>query len=124
MVGRQSAASWKAGRKFKHSDSGYILLGAIIERHTGTNYGATAPELLGFDKLGLKQTWFETLEPAPGGIADRAHQYMNGVDTYAHDPSLDLYGGGGVATTTSEMSTFFSALLRGRVFERKATLDT
>jgi D-alanyl-D-alanine carboxypeptidase len=114
----------KPGERFKYSDTGYILLGAIIERYTGKNYGAAARELLGFYKLGLKQTWFETLEPAPAGVGDRAHQYMNGVDTYGHDPSLDLYGGGGIATTTSDMSTFFSALLGGRVFEKQATLDT
>lgn len=114
----------KPGERFKYSDTGYILLGAIVERHTGKNYGVAARELLGFDKLGLKQTWFETLEPAPRGVADRVHQYMNGADTYGHDPSLDLYGGGGVVTTSSEMSSFFSALLRGRVFDKKATLDT
>jgi len=63
----------KPGERFKYSDTGYILLGAIIEHHTGKNYGVAARELLGFDKLGLKQTWFETLEPAPAGIAERAH---------------------------------------------------
>jgi D-alanyl-D-alanine carboxypeptidase len=114
----------RPGERFKYSDTGYILLGAIIEHHTGKNYGIAARELLGFDKLGLRETWFETLEPAPSGIAGRAHQYMNGVDTYGHDPSLDLYGGGGVATTISDMSAFFSALLGGKVFEKKATLDT
>jgi D-alanyl-D-alanine carboxypeptidase len=75
------------------------------------------------DRLGFRYTWWETLEPAPAG-ADRAHQYMNGVDTYAFDPSLDLYGGGGIAATVSDMGAFISTLTAGRVFERKATLDT
>jgi D-alanyl-D-alanine carboxypeptidase len=114
----------KPDERFRYSDTGYILLGAIIERHTGKNYGVSARELIGFEKLGLKHTWFETLEPAPAGVADRVHQYMNGVDTYGHDPSLDLYGGGGIATTIGDMSAFFTALLGGRVFEKKATLDT
>lgn len=114
----------KPGELFRYSDTGYILLGAIIERHTGKNYGAAARELIGFDKLGLKETWFETLEPVPAGVADRAHQYMNGIDTYGTDPSVDLYGGGGVATTISDVSAFFTALLTGRVFEKPATLDT
>lgn len=114
----------KPDEKFKYSDTGYILLGAIIERHTGKNYGAAARELIGFDKLGLKSTWFETMEPAPTGVAPRAHQYMSGNDTYNLNPSFDLYGGGGVVTTTADMSTFFSALIGGKVFDRKATLDT
>jgi D-alanyl-D-alanine carboxypeptidase len=114
----------RPGELFRYSDTGYILLGAIIERHTGKNFGAGVRELLDFDKLGLKETWMETLEPAPTGIADRVHQYMNGVDTYAHDPSLDLYGGGGIAATVSDISSFFTALLAGRVFQKTATLDT
>lgn len=112
------------GERFRYSDTGYILLGAIIERYTGKNFGAGVRELIGLNKLGLQQTWFETLEPAPRGVADRAHQYMNGVDTYGHDPSLDLYGGGGVAASMSDVSAFFTALLSGRVFEKRATLDT
>jgi D-alanyl-D-alanine carboxypeptidase len=112
------------GEKFRYSDTGYILLGAIIERYTGKNFGAGVRELLDFNKLGLQHTWFETLEPAPRGVADRAHQYMNGVDTYGNDPSLDLYGGGGVAAPISDVASFFSALLAGRVFQKQATLDT
>jgi D-alanyl-D-alanine carboxypeptidase len=110
--------------QFRYSDTGYILLGAIVERYTGKTFGAGVRELVGLDRLGLKRTWFETLEPEPAGTPERVHQYMNGVDTYAFDPSLDLYGGGGVAATVGDLGAFISALLAGRVFEKKATLDT
>ena len=112
------------GSQFRYSDTGYILLGAIVERYTGKTYGAGVRELVGLDRLGLKRTWFETLEPEPAGTAERVHQYFSGVDTHAMDPSVDLYGGGGVAATVSDMGAFLSALLGGRVFEKKATLDT
>jgi D-alanyl-D-alanine carboxypeptidase len=110
--------------QFRYSDTGYILLGAIVERYTGKTFGAGVRELVGLDRLGLKRTWFETLEPEPAGTTERVHQYMNGVDTYGFDPSLDLYGGGGIAATVGDLGTFMSALLAGRVFEKKATLDT
>lgn len=112
------------GERFKYSDTGYILLGAIIERHTGKNLGAGVRELLEFDRLGLRRTWFETLEPEPPGAGERAHQYINGIDTYWHDPSFDLYGGGGIVAPLEELGGFLQALLQGRVFERRATLDT
>ena len=112
------------GAQFKYSDTGYILLGAIVERYTGKNLGAGVRELVGLEKLGLRHTWFETLEPEPSGEPERVHQYMNGVDTHAFDPSVDLYGGGGIAATISDMGGFITALLGGRVFEKKATLDT
>jgi D-alanyl-D-alanine carboxypeptidase len=112
------------GAKFKYSDTGYILLGAIVERYTGKNLGAGVRELLGYERLGLRETWWESLEPAPAGIADRAHQYLGGMDTYDVDPSMDLYGGGGIAATLPDVAKFFTALQAGRVLERRATLDT
>ena len=110
--------------QFRYSDTGYILLGAIVERHTGKNLGASVRELVGLDRLGQRHTWFETLEPVPPGTPDRVHQYTNGVDTHGHDPSLDLYGGGGIAAPIAELGGFLSALMGGRVFEQRATLDT
>jgi len=112
------------GERFKYSDTGYILLGAILERHTGKTLAAAVRELLAFERLGLSRTWFETLEPEPPGVAERVHQYMNGVDTFGHDPSFDLYGGGGIAAPIAELGGFITALVGGRVFERAATLDT
>ena len=112
------------GAQFRYSDTGYILLGAVIERYTGKSLGAGVRELLRFDRLGLRQTWWETLEPAPAGVADRAHQYMAGADTYDVDPSVDLYGGGGIAAPLADVAAFVSALQTGKVLERRATLDT
>jgi D-alanyl-D-alanine carboxypeptidase len=112
------------GERFKYSDTGYILLGAIVERYTGGNLGTGVRALLGFERLGLRHTWFETLEPEPAGAAERVHQYMNGLDTFGHHPSLDLYGGGGIAAPIGELGGFLTALFTGRVFERGATLDT
>ena len=112
------------GGQFRYSDTGYILLGAVIERYTGKTLGAGVRELIGFERLGLRQTWWETLEPAPAGVADRAHQYLSGYDTYGHDPSVDLYGGGGIAAPLADVAAFMSALQSGKVFQRGATLDT
>jgi D-alanyl-D-alanine carboxypeptidase len=112
------------GEKFSYSDTGFILLGAIIERYTGKSFGAGVRELVGLDRLGLKSTWMETLEPEPAGVAPRAHQYMTGDDTYLLDPSFDLYGGGGIAASVPDLAGFTTAVLTGKVFEKAATLDS
>ncbi len=111
------------GSVFHYSDTGYILLGEIVERVTGQSMAAALRSLLGYDKNGWNATWFETLEPAPAGVADRAHQYMGDVDTYAFDPSFDLYGGGGLAATPRDMARFTRALFEGKVYRKKETLD-
>jgi D-alanyl-D-alanine carboxypeptidase len=56
------------GKQFRYSDSGYVLLGLIVERYSGQALGPAVRSLVGFDKLGLRHTWWETLEPAPSGM--------------------------------------------------------
>lgn len=75
------------GAQFRYSDSGYVLLGAIIESYTGRPLGPAVRELVGFSRLGLTHSWWETMEPAPSGMADRAHQYLGGFDAYDIDLS-------------------------------------
>ena len=112
------------GTVFHYSDTGYILLGAMIERLTGLTLGAAFRELLGFDRIGLTRTWLETIDPEPWFGGERAHQYLGAIDTRAHDPSFDLYGGGGLAAPVRDMAAFTRALMTGKVFAKPATLTT
>jgi D-alanyl-D-alanine carboxypeptidase len=61
------------GQTFAYSDTGYILLGEIIERKTGTHLGTAYRSLLRFDALGMTSTWMEAFEPAPPALANIAH---------------------------------------------------
>ncbi|GAB1343169.1 serine hydrolase domain-containing protein [Gemmatimonas sp.] len=112
------------GAQFRYSDSGYVLLGLIIERYSGQSLGVAVRTLVRFDRLGLRHTWWEQLEPAPRGVADRAHQYLGGLDAYGIDPSFDLYGGGGLVAPMAEVAHFLTALLDGQVFDTRETLET
>lgn len=112
----------KPGGKFSYSDTGYILLGAIVEEITGQDLPDAVREQLGFDRLGLDGTYWERYELA--GERERAHQVFDGRDTYDWNPSMDLYGGGGLVAPTADVARFFDALLEGRVFARARTLRT
>lgn len=111
------------GAQFRYSDSGYVLLGFIVERLTGIPLGPAVRTLAGFERLGLRHTWWEIMEPMPASTPDRAHQYLGGFDTFEIDPSFDLYGGGGIAAPMAEVAQFLTALLDGRVLAQRATLD-
>lgn len=111
----------KPGEKFSYSDTGYILLGAIVERITGQDLPDVVREQLGFERLGLDGTYWERYELA--GERERAHQVFDGRDTYDWNPSMDLYGGGGLVAPAADVARFFDALLEGRVFEREDTLQ-
>ena len=108
------------GEKFAYSDTGYILLGAIIERITAQTLAQAVREQLRLDALGAPGTYWERYESPVGGA--RAHQRFEGLDTYGWDPSMDLYGGGGLVAPPVDVAVFFDALLGGRVFKRAQTL--
>ena len=68
--------------------------------------------------LGLDATWWERDEIAPTTAGPRAHQYYLDFDTTNWNPSLDLYGGGGLLTDADDLGIFLRALLAGRVRRR------
>jgi D-alanyl-D-alanine carboxypeptidase len=113
------------GERFHYSDTGYVLLGQLIETITGLPQAKAYETLLSYDQLGFTSTWFETLEPPPPQASPRAHQYHHPSDTdsYHFDPSFDLYGGGGLVSTVADLNRFYIALFGARVIGR-ASLRT
>ena len=111
------------GTVFHYSDTGYLLLAEIIERLSGKPLAESLRSLLNYERNGWKTTWLETLEKAPAGVSDRAHQYIGETDTYAFDPSFDLFGGGGLAASPRDMAAFTRALFEGKVYRKKETLE-
>ena len=79
-------------RPFSYSDTGYVLASSLIECASGLPIAGTWHELLGFDTLGVDATYLESLEQVPAGAGPRSHQFLDDVDTYSFDPSMDLYG--------------------------------
>jgi D-alanyl-D-alanine carboxypeptidase len=110
------------GERYHYSDTGYILLGEIVERVTGERLGPAVRRLVGFEQLGLDHTYWEQLEPAPAGAKPRAHQYAGDFDNITLDASHDLYGGGGLVSTVGDLTRFYRALFHGRVVHDRALL--
>lgn len=111
------------GEVYRYSDTGYVVLGLVLEAADGRPLSEVVRDRVGLDRPGLSHTWWETLEDPPVG-ADRAHQYLGGRDTYAWDPSFDLYGGGGLVSTADDLAIFIRALFLGGVYRDAATADT
>jgi D-alanyl-D-alanine carboxypeptidase len=110
------------GERYGYSDTGYVILGEIIERASGEPLAGALRRLLDFRGLGLRSTYFESLEPAPRGALTRARQSLGTTDVTGFDASFDLYGGGGLVSTTADLDRFFRALLQGRLFRHRETL--
>ncbi len=111
------------GEKYFYSDTGYILLGEIIEKFSDGSLAAGLRSLLNFSALGLRDTWLETLEDHPRMNEKPVSRYFRGTDATEWDPSVDLYGGGGLVSTATDLATFIHALFNDQVFEHESTLD-
>jgi D-alanyl-D-alanine carboxypeptidase len=125
----QSAMAWgdplgDPGEVYRYSDTGYVLLGEIVANASGQPMATAVREMLDFERLGLGSTWWENLEPRPEGVPERAHQYFGEIDTYEFNPSLDLYGGGGLVATVGDMGRFMRALFTGGVYANPETAIT
>ncbi|MGC1522277.1 MAG: serine hydrolase domain-containing protein, partial [Steroidobacteraceae bacterium] len=112
----------KPGERYAYSDTGYLILGEAIENITRQSLPSAVREQLDLKGLGLESTYFESLEKTPPGALPPAHQYLDATDTSGFDPSFDLYGGGGLVSTTADLDRFLRALLQGRIFKHRSTL--
>ncbi len=111
------------GEKNIYSDAGYIILGTVITRITGSTLGPSVRDLLDFERLGLEVTYWEYMEEPPAQAGSRAHQYFGEADATSWNASFDLYGGGGIVTDSRELGLFMRKLLKGEVFANGSTLE-
>ena len=112
------------GTTFAYSDTGYVLLGEIIEQVSALPQASAYRSLLNFERLGVRHTWFETLESAPRDLPARAHQFAGSIDATDFNPSFDLFGGGGLVSIVDDTSTFLRSLMALRIFDKAETLAT
>jgi len=110
------------GERWAYSDTGYLLLAEIVERQTGEPLAAAVRNLLRFEKLGLEETWFETQEMPPRHLPARLRQRIGKIDVTDFDPSFDLWGGGGIVSTVSDLALFMNAFVKGQLFDRPESL--
>lgn len=110
------------GEAHNYSDTGYILLGEIIENTMKMGLADAMRELLKFDQLGMSSTWLESLEKCPEGLPRSVKRYLEDLDATSWDNSIDLYGGGGLQSTTRDLATFLQALFSNQVYEQSETL--
>lgn len=115
LLAEYSAARHPPGQCFAYSDTGYVILGQMIEQLSGMSLNDAIRHYLALDQLGLHRTWMENDPNAPAENQQRVHQYHEQHDTYYWHASMDLFGGGGLLSTARELSIFLRSLLRGEV---------
>lgn len=105
------------GTAFAYSNTGYALLGRIVEVVSGKRYAAFLQDEF-FGPLGMRHTWVRT--PAMDTLHDTDRAYgmrrgKQGMEPFDQVPDLYLYGPGGIYATASDLVVWAEALSRGRV---------
>lgn len=111
------------GELYSYCDTGYIILGEIIGSFFNGDYAIGLRQLLHFDRLELDATWLETLESHTMENDDPVHRYFRSTDVTSADPSLDLYGGGGLMSTCADVARFIQLLFTHNIYDKESTLD-
>ncbi|MBP8239045.1 MAG: beta-lactamase family protein [Saprospiraceae bacterium] len=110
-------AYFQPGEDVRYSNTGYIMLGMLIEHVEGKPFYEVFEEKI-FAPLGLSMTTFAATDPVPDGIV-RGYidiysnvqviecTYFSGWDYYTAD--------GGLISNPYDLNVFFRALMEGRI---------
>jgi D-alanyl-D-alanine carboxypeptidase len=105
------------GTRMLYTDTGYIVLGQVLEFVTGTSLPAIVRRNCLLDELGMANTHWERFEAPPKPEPPRARVQLGDEDWEDVDCSIDLYGGGGLVSSIADLTTWWRALFHDEILE-------
>ena len=117
---RKKPLEFAPGAKFRYANTGYTLLGFIIERVSGKSYGEFLQENI-FTPLGMQQTGYE--DPLRI-IKNRATGYRqlpgDPITNVPYAEMIRLYAAGGIYSTTEDLLLWDKALYTNKLLSGKS----
>jgi CubicO group peptidase (beta-lactamase class C family) len=105
---------FEPGERYQYDNSGYFLLGAIIEKASGMTYEAFLKKRI-FDVVGMPQT---SLESTSRITARRVHGYSKTDDTWTNADWMSMtqpYAAGAIVSTVDDLAKWDAALYTGKL---------
>jgi CubicO group peptidase (beta-lactamase class C family) len=118
---KEQPPEFEPGAQYKYDNSGYFLLGAIVEQASGMGYEAFLKKRI-FDVVGMPQTWLESTSRV---IPRRARGYSRTGDTWTNADWMSmtqLYAAGAIVSTVDDLARWDAALYGGTLV-RPQTLE-
>jgi CubicO group peptidase (beta-lactamase class C family) len=110
---------FEPGSKWSYNNSGYVLLGAIIEKVTGKNYEAVLTERI-LKPLGMMNTGYDHHATV---LAKRASGYGKTPTGFINAPYLDMslpYAAGSIYSTVGDLYKWEQALHEGSILSAES----
>jgi CubicO group peptidase (beta-lactamase class C family) len=117
----KATPDFEPGTRALYSNSGYFLLGIIIEKITGKSYEANLQEKIA-TKIGLRDTYTATGHIDVNNQESLTYFIFPGSDwkeVPETHPSI-LFGSGAIVSTPGELATFIQALFEGKIISKKS----
>src|SRR5262249_14654414 len=104
----------------RYSNSGYFLLGLIIEKLTGKSYWEALQERI-TSRIGLKDTYTATGNIDVNKNESLTYFYLGGDWKQVPEthPSI-LFGGGSIVSTPNDLAKFIQALFDGKLVSKES----
>lgn len=112
---------FEPGAQYKYDNSGYFLLGAIVEKASGMGYEAFLKKRI-LDVVGMPQT---SLDSTSRVIPRRARGYTKTGDTWTNADWISMtqpYAAGAIVSTVDDLARWDAALYAGALV-RPQTLE-
>ena len=109
---------FEPGSQYKYNNSGYFLLGAIIDKVTGKTYEETLKENI-LDPLNMQNTGYDHHNTI---LPKRAAGYEKGFDGFINAPYLDMslpYAAGAMYSTVEDLYLWDQTLYTEKLLSKK-----
>lgn len=120
-ITKDQPLNFPPGTKWLYCNTGYVILGAIIEKVTGASYGDFVQKNI-FEPLGMKNTRYATNF---GLVANRAYGYSKDGDAIVNAQFLSMsqpHAAGALESTVDDLAIWDAAVASGKLLS-KASWD-
>ncbi|MEM9917417.1 MAG: serine hydrolase [Bacteroidota bacterium] len=110
---------FEPGTQYRYNNSGYYLLGVIIEKASGMSYADFVKKNI-FDKVGMKNSYYDNAQQI---IPMRAAGYVKEGDEYRNANFLDMsvpYAAGSLLSTVEDWYLWNQALRAGKLIKKES----
>jgi len=116
---RDKPLDFPPGKYYSYNNSGFFLLGLIIEKVTGKPYETIVKEYI-LDPLGMTQSGFDFIN-LPAAIKAEGYEFWNKEKAipYNHYDSTYAYAAGSIYSTTNDMLKWAKAVSTKQILTTK-----
>ncbi len=116
---KNEPVNFKPGDQWNYCNSGYFLLGAIIEKVSGKTYEEFLQKRI-FDPLGMKNTFYGNHSKIIPGRVSGYNNSRHGVINADYISMTTPYAAGALISNVDDLATWTAALNNGKLISKKS----